>query len=314
MLISFMLVLAGAALLYLGGESLVRGAVSMARAWGISPLVIGLTIVAFATSCPELCAALLAALKNQPEVALGAVVGSNIANIGLVLGLTAMIYPLTAQKKFILREVPIMILSGAFLLPICWGGMFDRWEGALLVLFLIGFLWYQVKRSKEEHEHHPMEKELEQTPPRMGVASLLIVIGVGLLVAGAHFLIEGAVDIARFFGVPERVIGLTLVAIGTSLPEIASSIVAAIRREPDLVLGNLVGSNIFNTLCILGVTTVICPITVNWSAAVIDLIVMLVITSLIYPFLLSGFRLRRREGGVMVLLYMCYIAYLFFYV
>ncbi|MGC9327510.1 MAG: sodium:calcium antiporter, partial [Candidatus Hinthialibacter sp.] len=137
---------------------------------------------------------------------------------------------------------------------------------------------------------------------------------IGFLVAGAHCLIEGAVNIARVIGVPERVIGLTLVAIGTSLPEIASSIVAAVRREPDLVLGNLVGSNIFNTLCILGVTTVICPITVNWSAAVIDLLVMLVITSLIYPFLLTGCRLGRREGSILTLLYMTYFGYLFFYV
>ena len=313
MLVSILLVLLGAALLYFGGESLVRGSVSISRALGVTPLVIGMTVVAFATSCPELFAALMAALKEEPEVALGAVIGSNIANIGLVLGLTALIYPLVAQKKFIRREVPIMIVSGALLVPICWGGMIERWEGILLFVFLIGFLWYQVKRSKDESEHHPMEEELEHIPPKMGLAIFFVVLGVVMLVGGAHFLIEGAVTIARVVGVPERVIGLTLVALGTSLPEIASSVIAAIRHEPDLVLGNLIGSNIFNTLCILGITTTICPISVNWPATSFDLMVMLVITFLVFPFLSSGYRLRRREGAFLVFLYAGYISYLFLY-
>jgi len=310
MLIDILYIILGAALLYFGGEGLVRGASSLARALGISSLVIGLTVVAFATSCPELFSALVAALKDEPDIALGTVIGSNIANIGLVLGLTAIIFPLAAQRKFIRREVPIMIISGALLFPICWNGIIGRSEGAFFILLLIGFLLYQVRKSRQDSESHPLEAEIEKTPPQLGRSVVFIVVGVVLLVFGAHFLIEGATAIATAIGISERVIGLTVVAFGTSLPEIASSIIAAIRREPDMVLGNLVGSNIFNVLCILGITTVVCPISVNWAASVIDLLVMLFITFLVFPFLSSGYRLQRREGFVLVTLYLAYASYL----
>ncbi len=311
MLFDILYILLGAALLYFGGEGLVRGASSLARALGVSSLVIGLTVVAFATSCPELFSALVAALKDEPDIALGTVVGSNIANIGLVLGLTAIIFPLAAQRKFIRREVPIMILSGALLFPICWNGVIGRSEGAFFIFLLIGFLLYQVRRSRQDSENHPLEETIEKMPPQLGRSIVFIVVGIVMLVFGAHYLIEGASAIATKIGISKHVIGLTLVAFGTSLPEIASSIIAAIRREPDMVLGNLVGSNIFNVLCILGITTTICPISVNWSKSVIDLSVMLLITFLVFPFLSSGYRLQRREGFVLVSLYVIYAGYLF---
>jgi cation:H+ antiporter len=310
-MINFLLVLAGAALLYGGGEFLVRGSVSLARALGISPLVIGLTVVAFATSSPELFACLIAAIKGNPEMALGAVVGSNIANVGLILGLTVILLPLIATKHFIRREVPFMVFSGALLFPACYDNVIGRIEGLIALILLFVFLWYLIKKSREQKEHIPIEDEIESTPPNSLLAIVFIIGGLGLLVGGAHLLIEGASAIARAFGVPEKVIGLTLVAFGTSLPELASCVVAAVKKEGDLILGNIIGSNIFNTLCILGATTVIYPIHVDMSVIFIDLCVMLAITFSLMPLMWTQFKLQRFEGALLFAAYIIYVYYLF---
>lgn len=310
-MVSFLFVSIGVVLLYAGGELLVRGATAMARALGVTPLVIGLTVVAFATSSPELFAALVAAFKHNPDIALGTVVGSNIANVGLILSVTALIYPLLAQKQFIQREVPFMIFSGALLFPACYDNRITRVEGLIGLILLGVFLLYLVRKSRETHEHLPIEDEIKQTPPSMLYAFVGISLGIGLLIYGAHLLVEGSVILARALGVPEKVIGLTLVAFGTSLPEAASSIVAAFKKESDLVLGNIIGSNIFNTLCILGATTAIYPIDVAWNNIFIDLCVMIAITFVVLPFLISKKTLGRKEGMVLLIGYLGYVYFLF---
>ncbi len=310
---SYLFVLLGVALLYAGGELLVRNASQLARTFGLSSLVIGLTVVAFGTSAPELATTLLSTLEGSPEVAVGNVVGSNIANIGLILGLTALIYPLQSARRFIRREVPFMVVVGALLFPVFWDGVVARYEGLLLLAFFGGYLWYQFRRSKGVSEVAPEAPE-DEAPKRtvpswrawLGVAA-----GVAVLVAGAQALVTGAVTIAQGFGVPERVIGLTLVAVGTSLPELASSLVAALRREPDLILGNVVGSNIFNIVAILGLTALIYPIRVGYADIQTDLLVMLGLSIFVLPLMLPRYRLGRTGGVVLLALYAAYIAVLF---
>ncbi len=276
---SYFLIFLGIFLLYTGGELLVRNASHLARTFGLSSLVIGLTVVAFGTSSPELATTLLSTLEGSPEVAVGNVIGSNIANIELILGLTALIYPLQSARAFIRRELPFMIAVGALLIPVFWDGVATRYEGAALLALLVGYLVYQFWQSgrarragrgegaepvtsaggdassslEANTETEPADTELPATIP-LWRAGLGVALGIGVLVAGAQALVSGAVTVAQGFGVPERVIGLTLVALGTSLPELASSLVAAVRREADIILGNVVGSNVFNSLAILGLT------------------------------------------------------------
>jgi cation:H+ antiporter len=288
--VDILLVLAGIVMLYLGGEALVRGAVALARTLGWSPLVIGLTVVSFGTSSPELASTLAASLNGAPEVAFGNVVGSNIANIGLILGLTALIWPLTTTARFLKREVPFMLLSSALLFPVVADGLISRLEGASLFALLVAFLVYLMRRERE---------------------LLLVLLGIVLLMGGAHLLVTGGVAIARVIGVSERVIGLTLVAFGTSLPELAASLVAGLKREGDIVLGNVIGSNIFNVLCILGITPMVSPLVVDASAVWLDLTAMLILTLLLWPILASHLKLERWEGFLLLAFYGMYIGWLF---
>jgi cation:H+ antiporter len=312
MLVDILLVIAGIVLLYLGGESLVRGAVALARALGWSPLVIGLTVVSFGTSSPELASTFAASLSGAPEIAFGNVVGSNIANIGLILGLTAIIWPLETTARFLKREVPFMLISSALLFPVVANGIVSRLEGLVLFLLLIAFIVYLMRR---ERERSSVEADFERefgdgrvSPPK---SIFLVVLGIALLVVGAHSLVTGGVAIARVIGVSERVIGLTLVAFGTSLPELAASLVAGLKKEGDIVLGNIVGSNIFNVLCILGITPMVSPLVVDASAVRLDLIAMLVLSLILWPILATQLKLERWEGFVLLAFYGLYIGWLF---
>lgn len=310
---SILYAIIGILFLYFGGEFLVRCSSYLARAWGISSMVIGLTVVAMGTSSPELCASLFAALAGIPAVAIGNVVGSNIANIGFILGLSCMIFPLQSTKPFIKREVPLMIGSGALLIPFCWMGGFGRLPGLLFLAILAGYMWVLVRETKAQANGKNQSSDDVPSVTLFQILKALagVVLGIALLVVGANYLIEGAVTIAESFGIPDRIIGLTLVAVGTSLPELAASIVAAIRRESDIVLGNLIGSNIFNALGVLGATVVICPIPVNWIEVRTDLLVMLGITFLVLPFIATNLRLGRIEGMILLLLYFTYVGFLF---
>ncbi|MCS7067782.1 MAG: calcium/sodium antiporter [Meiothermus sp.] len=311
--INLLLIAAGIVLLYFGGEALVRNAVVLARSWGISTMVVGLTVVAFGTSSPELAASLAAALSGSPAIAIGNVVGSNILNILFILGLTALIAPIRAQAQFIKREVPIMIGAALLLFVFLnFDQQISRLEGLLSVALLGLYIWFLYKSSTGESTEVQGEFDQEYGKPiQAGWPTYAgVVLGLVLLGVGARLLTIGAVELARAFGVPELVIGLTIVALGTSLPEVAASLMAALRREPDIALGNIVGSNIFNILGILGITALVQPIGLPWESIVRDLWVMLGASVLLWPFLVTGFRLGRREGGLFLGLYGVYVALL----
>ena len=305
-------ILIGIGLLYLGGELLVKSASRLARAWGISPLVIGLTVVAFGTSAPELATSLLAALQGSPEIAIGNVVGSNIANIALILALSALVYPLRTRAAFLKREMPFMIAVAALLIVFLLDGHLSRWEGAAFVILLALYLAVLFAGGEKAEVHAEFEEAYGRSTPRpVAFDAAGVAIGLGLLVAGAQLLVVGATAIARGLGVSELVIGLTLVAVGTSLPELATSLVAALKRETDIALGNIVGSNIFNILGILGITVLVKPIALPFAAVATDLWVMLALSVILLPFLVTGLRLGRREGGALLALYLGYVAYLY---
>ncbi|MGP1384441.1 MAG: calcium/sodium antiporter [Thainema sp.] len=321
---SILLTLIGIPLLYFGGEILVKYSSRLALALGLSPLVIGLTIVAFGTSSPELLATLISAFKDAPDVAMGNIVGSNITNIGLILGISAMIQPFRARSKVIRREIPVMIFAGVILIPFSWDLTISRLEGAFLFASLVAYLFYLLKSdgdaiadevldeitdgdvaNEDEFMREYGHDRASGWKPVFGV-----VVGIALLVLGAQSLVTGAIDLAREFGLTERVIGVTLVAFSTSLPELASSLVASFKKEADILLGNIVGSNIFNALGILGITSMVNP--VNMSADVqFDLYIAIAFSVLVLPFLLSSLTMERWEGGILVVLYVVYVGSLF---
>ncbi len=310
MLFSSFLVAVGIGLLYLGGEVLVDNSIRLARSFGVSRLVIGLTVVAFATSSPELAATLTAAFAGSPEIAVGNAFGSNVANLGLILGLSALVFPLTTTARFLRREMVFMVLVTIVVYPLMKSGLYlGRLEGLLLVGLLGGFL-YVLLRDPESRE---VAEEIEDDATQRSVwlSSLGVGLGVILLVAGARALVVGASDIALDLGVSKRVIGLTLVALGTSLPELAASVAAARKQAGDLVLGNIIGSNIFNLLCILGVTSLVHPIAVTPQAMGLDFQVMLGISVLTLVMLASQKRLVRAEGALLLAIYLGYMLYLY---
>ncbi|MBZ0111801.1 MAG: calcium/sodium antiporter [Thermoanaerobaculia bacterium] len=312
-LLSFSLVALGIVLLYGGGEALVRGAVDLARTLGLSSMVIGLTVVAFATSAPELAATLMATLQDAPDLAIGNALGSNVANLGLILGVAAWVAPLQAKAQFLKREIPLMLGATLVLYPIMGDGVVGRVEGGVLVLMLAGYLYVLLTESAPIAVHVEFHSQADRKASQRSVvkASVLVAGGVGLLVLGAWSLVTGAVQIALAMGLPERVVGLTMVALGTSLPELASSIVAARRKEGDIVLGNIIGSNVFNILCILGITSMVRPIPVSAEALRVDYWVVLAFSVVIIPLLLPRLRLARWEGAILVVLYCGYMAWLF---
>jgi cation:H+ antiporter len=310
--VSVVLIIVGIVLLYVGGELLVRHASNLARLFRLSPLVIGLTVVAFGTSAPELAATVTAALRGTAEIAMGNVIGSNVANLGLILALSAIIFPIATRARFLKRELPLMILVSVLLFPMLAGGVLGRLEGALLFGILILYLAWLLRRKEELPEvEAEFAAAVREKPVPLWLALAGALAGLALLVLGAQALVEGAVTLARTFGVSERVIGLTMVAIGTSLPELASSIVAAMRREGSIILGNIVGSNIFNVLCILGIAAMVRPLEVPLASVSLDLWVMLGFSLLVLPFLATGLRLARWEGAALLGLYLGYVTYLF---
>lgn len=306
-----LLLTVGVGLLWWGGEWLVGGASALARSWGLSPLVIGLTVVAFGTSAPELAATLAAALRGAPAIAFGNVVGSNTANLGLILGTVTLIGPLVPQALFIKREVPVMLVASVLFAALALDGTTGRVEGLVLMVLIVPYLFYLLKSDAEppaveaEYAEH-----FDEDATSTGRALALTLVGIGFLVLGAHWLVEGAVGIAQLLGVPERVIGITLVAFGTSLPELAAGIVAVLKREGDIVLGNIIGSNIFNILLIYGTTCLVHPVTVNAAEARIDLMVMLALTVLTSVLLATGDRMRRPEGAILLAAYVSYVVWL----
>lgn len=308
----------GFLLLGVGGETLVRGAVSAAKALGVSPLLIGLTLVGFGTSAPELVTSLQAALVGSPGIAVGNVVGSNIANVLLILGLAAMIRPLAVDPKAFLRDGTALALITLVGVAVCLWGRMDAPLGASMVAALVLYVvvCYFTERTggadaaAEKARHEADADRVAGPRPNVSLALLLAVVGIGVTVLGARYLVGGAVSIAKDFGVSDTLVGLTVVAVGTSLPELVTSLIAAIKRQSEVALGNVIGSNIYNLAGILGVTAIVEPLTVPSSIAQFDVWVMAAATALLVAFARSGWRIGRREGLAFLALYAAYTAWL----
>ena len=299
-------IIAGLALLYYGGNFLVTGSVRLARALKISPFVIGATVIAFGTSAPELAVALLAALKGSPELAMGNVIGSNIANIGLVLGLTGCIAVISIAPERLKRESPPLIFVSLLIVVIAWDLEINRYEGFLMVCLLGLYIWRSFSHKEDFAE------ELEDEVPlfagkNSSLQILLVIVGLALLIGGAKLLVAGGVSIARYLGISEWFIGISIVAVGTSLPEIVSSIIAAKRGHGEMAIGNIFGSNIFNILMVLGLTATIHPLQIQEPIHP-DLLIATAITGLLLGMIRYGnHSLGKLKGGVLLLAYCVYI-------
>jgi cation:H+ antiporter len=308
----------GLVALVVGAEALVRGASKLSLSFGISPLVVGLTVVAFGTSAPEMAVSVQSTWSGQVDIAIGNVVGSNIFNVLFILGISAVIMPLVVNQQVIRQEVPIMIAVSLLLWALASDGGVGRWDGLLLTALIVGYTVLLIRQSRRETKAVQEEYDEAFAPgpggwdARWGVQILLILGGLALLVQGSRWLVEAAIDFARYMGVSELVIGLTIVAAGTSLPEVATSVLAAIRGERDIAVGNVVGSNIFNVLAVLGVSSVIAPETLTVSPAVLafDIPVMVAVAVACLPVFFTGALIARWEGLLFLGYYVAYTAYL----
>ena len=301
----------GLIMLFIGAEGLIRGSSNLAIKIGITPLVVGLTVVAFGTSTPELVVSLKAALLGNSSISLGNVVGSNIANIALILGVAALIKPLDVHAKVIMREIPIMIGISLLLLLLLLDGELGFIDGLVFVSGIITYTFVNVWMARKEKSPEVDKEFKEGLKSKLGipVSIVLMIAGLGLLILGANLFVQSAVAIAKMFNVSDAIIGLTIVAIGTSLPELITSIVAAYKKESDIAIGNVVGSNIFNILGILGITALIIPIS-SAGISYIDLGVMLFTAIILFPLSRTGFSISRAEGVLLLAGYAGYIYYL----
>ncbi|MEM9797818.1 MAG: calcium/sodium antiporter [Pseudomonadota bacterium] len=296
----------GLALLVAGGETLVRGAVSLAARLGISPLLIGLTIVGFGTSTPELVTSLQAAFAGSPGIAMGNVVGSNIANILLILGVAALLSPVLVGRESFRRDGAALGIATLAALAIVLTGDLTRLFGLLLFLGLLAYLFVTYQSERTATDPHA---DLAAKGGLLGPL-VLTIIGIALTVLGARFLVSGAIDLAERAGISDAIIGLTIVAVGTSLPELVTSIMAAIRRQSAIAFGNVIGSNIYNILGILAVTALVHPISVPDQIANFDIWVALAATIALMAMAVTGWRITRREGAMLLIAYGAYLAWL----
>lgn len=307
---------AGLVLLLLGAELLVRGASQLALALGLAPVVVGLTVVSLGTSAPELAISLGGAWHGTPNLALGNVVGSNIANVLLILGLVALATPLVVHRQLVWLDVPIMIAASVLCFGMAWDGRIVRWEGGVLVACAVGYTVFLLRMARQHPEQVPKDPELAEAAAAQaggrGRQLLLMAAGLAMLVGGANFLVDAATQMAKALGLSELIIGLTVVAIGTSLPEIATSFLSALRGQRDLAVGNIVGSNIFNLLLVLGATAVVAPhgVPVPASALRFDLPIMTAVAIACLPIFFNGHRIARWEGALFLGYYIAYTAYL----
>ncbi len=312
---TILLIIFGLVLLAVGGDVLVRGAVGISTRLGVSPLLAGLTIVGFGTSTPELVTSLFAAFDGAPGIAVGNIVGSNIANILLILGVSALILPLAIDPAAFRRDGLALAAATLACLASVLLGVLSRPVGFALLALLIGYI---VWAYRSERRHPDAEAAMHEhvaadvTSPGMSLSAALGLAAAGIIgtIIGARLLVDGAIEIARDFGVTETVIGLTVVAVGTSLPELVSCVIAALRRHPDVVLGNIIGSNIYNVLGILGVTAIVHPISIPPEIAAFDIWVLLGTTALLGLFLRTGWTLKHWEASVFLVLYAGYVGYL----
>jgi cation:H+ antiporter len=317
MITSLLLLAVGLAILIAGAEGLIRGASALAERLGVSPLVVGMTVVAFGTSTPELVVNLLAAVRGNGDIAFGNIIGSNIANIGLILAASALLRPLDVHRSIITREIPMMLLTAAVgvvmaLDAVIDGGVarYGRTDGIVLLLLFGVFLYYTIAGALAPNQ---FAAEAERAAPKLMSPKLMspmmsiVLIAVGLigLSGGGHLTVTSASDLAEAMGVPQVIIGLTLVAIGTSLPELATSLLAAWRGQSDLAMGNIIGSNIYNLLFIFGISATVRPIPLP-QGGMMDLIAMSALSLILLPLSVSQKQISRVEGGIILALYLGY--------
>ncbi len=303
---SLIILLVGVIFLVFGANALVDGASVIAKRFNIPNIVIGLTIVAFGTSAPELVVNVISALNGKSAITLGNVIGSNVINILIILGITSIIYPLTVGRNTVRYEIPIALFASILTYILSKNGILSKFDGFLLLGFFILFLVYNAYLTVMNREESELEVKNYTLPIAIGVT----ILGFGLLVFGGKFIVDSAVDLARSFGISERVISVTVVSLGTSLPELATSVVAAFKKNTDIAIGNVVGSNIFNTLFILGISAVITPIDVP-SSAFIDLILNMIASILLLLFVFRNYRLNRAHGLLFLAVYSTYLYSLF---
>lgn len=307
----------GLGLLLLGGDWVVRGSTGLARRLGVSPLVVGMTILGFGTSAPELAVNITASVRGTGAVAFGNIAGSNVANVGLILGITAMLRPLAIHSTVLTREMPMMLLASSAALVMGFDGLrglptsdYDRPEGLLLLLLFVVFLYYTFGDAVRGRAADPLAEQSERhtagAASGLLVSGALVTLGIVALVLGGRSTVSGAVAIASDLGVPEGIIGLTVVAVGTSLPELSASISAALKGEPDLAVGNVVGSNIFNLIFILGLTATARPVPVppggHW-----DLLAMVLFAAVLLPFAFTRREISRTEGALLMAGYLVFV-------
>ena len=316
LVVQVLVLAAGVGILYFGAEWLVRGAARLAGSMGVSPIVVGLTVVSFGTSAPELVVALVAALGGNADLAIGNVMGSNLANIGLILGLTAIIRPLDVAARVVWREVPLMLLVTAAVFPLAWDHVLGRGDGIILLMALVGYLLFVFQSAEEEtpeilDEYQDFMKASSQAPGSVRLSDVgLVVLGCAGLVVGGYAIVESAVFVASYLGVSQVVIGLTVVAVGTSLPELATSLVAAMRKEADIAVGNIIGSNIFNILAILGTASVVSPMAISDTIIWRELPAVMVMSLVVFPMLRTGWSVQRWEGFILLGAYLGLAAWL----
>ncbi len=316
----------GLVLLVVGAEVLIKGASRLATSVGVSPLVVGLTVVAFGTSAPELAVSLSSSMKGQADIALGNVVGSNIFNVLFILGLSALVAPLVVTQKLLRLEVPLMIAAAGLVWVLGLDGRIGRLDGALLGAGIVAYTVFAIRQSRRETQAVQAEYAKEFGEAKDGGAKekhagfagtrlgqlVFIAVGLAMLVLGSNWLVEGAVTVARAFGVSELIIGLTIVAAGTSLPEVATSVMASVRGERDIAVGNVVGSNLFNVLAVLGFSSLISPEGVGVSPAALsfDIPIMVAVSVACLPIFFTGGAISRWEGALFLGYYVAYVVFL----
>ncbi len=310
------LFIGGVGVLYFGAEWLVRGSSRLAASLGVSPIVVGLTVVSMGTSAPELVISVVASLSGNPDLAVGTVMGSNLANVGLVLGISAILRPLHVSTKVVAREVGVMIFITVALLPIIWDSHIARYEGFLLVTMLVLYLTYVLRTSKTNGTVVPHESGQDATKEAGGLSSWtvgrdvgFIFLGILGLVLGAFVIQRSALALADAMGISELVVGLTLVSIGTSLPELATCAVAALRHQADIAVGNILGSNVFNIAAVLGLTSIIAPLGFSPEVVRWEYPAVMAITILLVPIVRHRLVIRRREGVALLSIYLILLTY-----
>lgn len=310
MLLVILKLIAGIVLLFFGADYFVKGSASLARKMGVSSLVIGLTVVALGTSAPELLVSIKSAFEGVPGIAVGNVVGSNVLNISLVLGICAMIVPLAVSLHVVKYDTPAMVFITAVATFFLWDKEITRVEGIALIVLFISYLTTRgIMAYKESKEGKDIEVEEVEIIQNVFLILLFIIGGLTALLFGANFLVDSGSKLARMFGVSDTIIGITIIALGTSLPELATSIMAATKKEADMAIGNVVGSNVFNIGLVLGTAGTVSPFVVNELKS-IDIGIMLGLAIILLPFLRSKFTLGRIEGGILFIIYVGYMIFL----